>query len=55
MIGGRLHDRLSHGQEETNYDGAAIYSDPQLTWTQTSYMQPQMCVALHKLFPSPSI
>ena len=24
------------------YNGTAVYSDPQLTWTQTSYMQPQM-------------
>eukprot|EP01052_Picozoa_sp_SAG31_P019029 SAG31_NODE_1371_length_8605_cov_20.357630_6_plen_176_part_00 len=36
MIGWRAAYRNS-----TKYTGA-VYDDPQLTWTQTSYMQPQM-------------
>ena len=29
-------------KKSVKYDGTAIYRDQQLTWTQTSYMQPQM-------------
>ena len=28
--------------QTVKYNGSAIYNDPQLAWTQTSFMQPQM-------------
>eukprot|EP01043_Picozoa_sp_COSAG02_P095158 COSAG02_NODE_31542_length_531_cov_1.905093_1_plen_99_part_01 len=43
---GEWHANMVRWREEyrasVQYNGTAVYSNSQLTWTQTSYMQPQM-------------
>ena len=43
---GAWHENMKKWRDEykqtVKYNGSAIYADPQLTWTQTSFMQPQM-------------